>query len=46
MKSMADAFDVLDKDIDKKRGMGAIVCLYDDKLYLKEDLVVLPIEYI
>ena len=46
MKSMADAFDVLDKEIDKKRGMGAIVCLYDDKLYLKEDLVVLPIEYI
>lgn len=43
---MAAAFDVLDKDIDKKRGMGAIVCLYDDKLYLKEDLVVLPIEYI
>lgn len=45
-KSMADAFDVLDKDVDKKRGMGAIVCLYDDKLYLKEDLIVLPIEYI
>ena len=45
-KSMASAFDVLDKDIDKKRGMGAIVCLYDNKLYLADDLVVLPIEYI
>ena len=45
-KSMAFAFDVLDKDVDKKRGMGAIVCLYDTKLYLSDDLVVLPIEYI
>ena len=45
-KSMASAFDVLDKDIDKHRGLGAIVCLYDDKLYLKDDLVVLPIEYL
>lgn len=45
-KAMASAFDVLDKDIDKKRGMGAIVCLYDEKLYLADDLVVLPIEYI
>ncbi len=45
-KSMASAFDVLDKDIDKKRGMGAIVCLYDNKLYLADNLVVLPIEYI
>lgn len=45
-KSMAFAFDVLDKDVDKKRGMGAIVCLYDTKLYLSDDLVVLPIEYV
>lgn len=45
-KSMADAFDVLDKDVDKKRGMGVILCLYDEKIYLKEDLVVLPIEYL
>lgn len=45
-KAMASAFDILDKDIDKKRGMGAIVCLYDNKLYLSDDLVVLPIEYI
>lgn len=46
IKSMADAFDVLDKDVDKKRGTGVILCLYDNKLYLKEDLVVLPIEYV
>ncbi len=45
-KSMASAFNVLDKDINKKRGTGAIVCLYDNKLYLDDNLVVLPIEYI
>ncbi len=45
-KAMASAFDVLDKDVEKKRGTGAIVCLYDSKLYLADDLVVLPIEYI
>ena len=43
---MADAFDVLDKDVDKQRGLGVILCLYDEKLYLKDDLVVLPIEYL
>lgn len=45
-KSMADAFNVLDKDVDKQRGLGIILCLYDEKLYLKDDLVVLPIEYL
>ena len=45
-KRMASSFDVLDQDIEKKRGMGAIVCLYDTKLYLKDDLVVLPLEFI
>lgn len=45
-KSMADTFDVLDKDSDKKRGLGVILCLYDEKLFLKDDLVVLPIEYL
>lgn len=45
-KSMATAFDVLDKEVNKKRGMGVILCLYDEKLYLKDDLVVLPIEYL
>ena len=43
---MASEFDVLDGVPDKKRGMGAIICLYDRKLYLRENLVVLPIEYI
>lgn len=44
--SMASAFDVLDKVSDKKRGMGVILCQYDQKLYLKDDVLVLPIEYI
>ena len=43
---MASVFDVLDGVPDKKRGMGAIICLYDKKLYLRENLVALPIEYI
>ena len=44
--SMASEFDVLDSVPDKKRGMGAIVCLTDRKLYLRENLVALPLEYI
>ena len=43
---MASEFDVLDGVPDKKRGMGAIICLYDKKLLLRENLVALPIEYI
>ncbi|MCK9536326.1 MAG: ATP-binding protein [Bacilli bacterium] len=45
-QEMANAFNVLDEIKSKKRGTGAIICLYDKLLYLKEDLVVLPIEYI
>lgn len=44
--SMSSANMVLDKVIDKKRGMGAIICLIDAKLYLKENLIALPIEYL
>ena len=44
--SMAKVFKVLDKEIEKKRGLGAIICLYDKKIYLKDDVVVMPIEYI
>lgn len=45
-QDMGNAFYVLDKVESKKRGVGAIICLYEKLLYLKEDLVVLPIEYI
>ena len=43
---MTSEFDVLDKVKEYKRGMGAIICLYDRKLYLRENLVALPIDYI
>ena len=43
---MASEFDVLDKVPEKKRGMGAIICLIDKKLYLRENLVALPLKYI
>ena len=43
---MASEFDVLDGIPDKKRGMGAILCLLDRKLYLRENLVALPLEYL
>ena len=44
--SMASEFDVLDGIPDKKRGMGTIICLMDRKLYLRENLVALPLEYL
>lgn len=43
---MASEFDVLDGIPDKIRGMGTIICLYDRKMYLRENLVALPLEYI
>lgn len=44
--SMTSEFDVLDKDIDKKRALGVILCTCTEKLYLRDNLVCLPIEYI
>lgn len=44
--SMASEFDVLDLIPDKKRGMGAILCLIDRKLYLRENVVALPLAYL
>ena len=43
---MTSAFDVLDKDINKKRGTGVIICRGDYKLKLRDNLYALPIEYI
>lgn len=37
---------ILDKIAGKQRGMGVILCLVDKKIYLRENLVALPIEYI
>ena len=44
--SMASEFNVLDGIPDKERGIGCILCLIDRKLYLRENLVALPLEYI
>lgn len=44
--SMASEFDVLDKDVTKHRATGVILCTYPEKLYLRDNLVCLPIEYI
>lgn len=43
---MASEFDVLDGIPDKKRGTGAIICLIDRKLFLRENLVALPLWYL
>lgn len=43
---MSSAFNVLDKDIDKKRGTGVIICRGDYKLKFRDNLYALPIEYI
>ena len=37
---------ILDKIDGKQRGMGVILCLVDKKIYLRENLVALPISYI
>ena len=43
---MASEFEILDGVPDKKRGMGAIICLTDRKLFLRENLVALPLFYL
>jgi predicted AAA+ superfamily ATPase len=44
--SMGATNPVLDKIPEKTRGMGVILCLIDRKLYLRENLLALPISYI
>ena len=44
--SMGSANVILDKLEEKKRGMGVILCLVDKKLYLRENLIALPIGYV
>ena len=43
---MGSENQVLDKIPDLKRGMGVIICPVDKKIYLRENLLALPIEYI
>lgn len=44
--AMGAANPVLDKVKEKQRGMGVILCLIDQKMYLRENLIALPITYI
>lgn len=44
--SMGATNPILDKVPEKKRGLGVILCLVDKKVYLRENLLALPIEYI
>ena len=44
--SDADAFVLLDKDLSKRRGTGAIVCMGEHKIKLRDNLYSLPIDYI
>jgi predicted AAA+ superfamily ATPase len=44
--SMADTFDILDAEGTKIRGNGAIICLYNGLISLKENLFAVPVEYI
>lgn len=46
VKSMAKNFSVLDQIPEKKRGLGVVICQYDRKLYLSEDVIALPVSYI
>lgn len=43
---MASEFELSDGVPEKKRGMGAIICMTDRKLYLRENLVALPLFYL
>lgn len=42
----ASSFSVLDKEINKKRGLGVIISSNANFIYLRDNLVCLPIEYI
>ena len=45
-KTMGKNFSVLDNIPGKQRQPGIILCQYDKKLYLADDLIALPISYI
>lgn len=44
--SMTNAFDIIEKIPGKKRGIGAVVCMYEAPLWLNENTVALPVEYL
>lgn len=44
--SMAKHFSALDDIPEKSRGTGVILCRYDRRISLADDVISLPIEYI
>ncbi len=45
-RSMVQAFSVLDSVAGKKRGPGALLCQTDRAVFLQEDVMALPVEYV
>ena len=43
---MAATNVILDEIPDKKRGVGAIICMIEKKIWLRENLLALPMEYL
>jgi hypothetical protein len=44
--SMAKHFAALDDVVGMKRGTGVVLCQYEQKLWLSDKVVALPVEYI
>ena len=43
---MTNAFDVLDRIPGKTRRTGTILCMYETPIWLSENTLALPVEYI
>ena len=44
--NMAATFEILDKIPNRKRGDGAVICLYDKPLTLRENVRAIPVNYL
>lgn len=45
-KKDMDAFEILDKMPNMKRGQGGVICLYDNLITLKGEDRVIPVKYL
>ena len=43
--SMASTFEILDGVQEKNKGMGAIICLFERIVYLRDNLLALTIKF-
>ena len=44
--NLASEFEILEKIPEKKRGVGVILCLIERKMFLRENLIAMPLNYI